>query len=133
MITIEGELYSSKNSRQILISKTTGRPFVSKSRIAKEDEKNLIAKLKKQKQEFLKELEGCTFPVVMVFKIYRKTHRRFDYINIIQNLCDCMVQAGILEDDCADIIIPAFEPYEVDKERPRVEIDVTQFIKENKQ
>ena len=133
MITIEGELYSSKNSRQILISKTTGKPFVSKSKIAKEDEKNLITKLTNQKQEFLKELEGHTFPVVIVFKIYRKTHRKFDYINIIQNLCDCMVQAGILEDDCADVIIPAFEPYEVDKERPRVEITVAQFVKENKQ
>lgn len=124
MITIEGELYSSKNSRQILFNKATGRPFVSKSKVAKADEKSLCFKLLAQKQKFLSELKGKILPYKVVFKIYRQTHRKFDYINIIQNLCDCMVQVGILEDDCADIIIPEFEPYEVDKTNPRVEITI---------
>lgn len=124
MVIIEGELYSSKNSRQILINKSTGRPFVAKSKIAKIDEKALCYKLLAVKKEFLKELENKTKPFHIIFKIYRRTHRRFDYINIIQNICDCMVKVGLLEDDSADIIIPSFKPYEVDKSNPRVEIEV---------
>lgn len=124
MVVIEGELYSSKNSRQIVINKSTGRQFVSKSKVAKADEKALCYKLLAARNELLNELSTKTKPYRISFKIYRQTHRRFDYINIIQNLCDCMVKVGILEDDSADIIIPEFEPYEVDKNRPRVEIRV---------
>jgi hypothetical protein len=35
-----------------------------------------------------------------------------------------MVRANLLDDDNANEIIPSFEPYEVDKEDPRVEITV---------
>ena len=60
--------------------------------------------------------------------IYRKTRRRFDYINIVQNLLDCMVKVGILPDDDSNHVIPAFEPYGVDKENPRVEISIRPSI-----
>lgn len=69
-------------------------------------------------------MKNASKPLKISFKIYRKTHRRFDYINIIQGLCDEMVRAGWLEDDDADNLIPVFEPYEVDKNNPRVEITV---------
>lgn len=124
MITIDGELYSSKNSRQILVNKSTGRIFVSKSKVAKTDEIELTNKLVCLRWKFKDELKGKIPPYKMVFKIYRQTHRRFDYINIIQNLCDCMVKAGIIEDDDANNLIPAFEPYGIDKEHPRVDITV---------
>lgn len=124
MIVVEGELYSSKNSRQILINRSTGRPFVSKSKVAMVNEKTLLSKLIPLRDEFLNMLKGMEKPYHISFKIYRQTKRRFDYINIVQNLCDCMVKAGLIEDDCADEIIPFFEPYEVDKNNPRVEIKV---------
>ena len=69
--------------------------------------------------------EGYEKPLKVVFKIYRKTHRKFDYVNIIQGLQDLMVKCGWLPDDNADEIIPVFQPYDVDKNDPRVEI----FIK----
>ena len=130
MITIEGELYSSKNSKQIVYNPATKRPVVVKSKVAKADEKALCYKLMAVKRDFLRELEGKAKPYQIEFKIYRQTHRRFDYINIIQNLCDCMVMSGLIEDDNADILIPIFKPYEVDKSRPRVEITIREQANE---
>jgi Holliday junction resolvase RusA-like endonuclease len=123
MIVVEGELYSSKNSKQIFRNKE-GRSFIAKSYVAIKDAKTLSYKLLEVKDAFLSELSGKNQPYRISFKIFRKTHRRFDYINIIQNLCDCMVKAGLLEDDNADVVIPEFEPYEVDKDNPRVEIRI---------
>lgn len=75
--------------------------------------------------KWLRMAEGYEKPLKVVFKIYRKTHRKFDYVNIIQGLQDLMVKCGWLPDDNADEIIPVFQPYDVDKNDPRVEI----FIK----
>lgn len=121
---INGELYSSKNSRQIFFNKHTGRPFITKSDVAKIDETELCNKLSQIKDSFIAETKSKLKPLKIKFKIYRKTRRRFDYINIIQNLCDCMVKAGLLEDDNANELLPVFEQYSVDAERPRVEMEI---------
>jgi len=55
-------------------------------------------------------------------KIYRQTARRFDFINAVQNLFDCLVRSELLPDDDANHIIPAFEPHEIDRVNPRTEI-----------
>lgn len=122
MITIYQELISSKNSKNIFRNRKTGQMFVAKNQRAQQSEKDLLGEIISKKDFFLEEIKGLEKPYYCLFKIYRKTHRRFDYVNIIQLLSDCMTQAGIWEDDCADIMIPCFEPYEVDKNNPRVEI-----------
>lgn len=124
IFTIYGELYSSKNSRQIFFNKATGRRYVVKSDIAKQDEMELCNKLLNIKKQFLAVIKYKDKPLHIVFKIYRQTKRRFDYINIIQNLCDCMVKMGLIEDDNANELLPVFEPYEVDPLKPRVELEV---------
>lgn len=124
MITIYGELYSSKNSRQIYFNKYTGRRYVVKSEAAQADEVELINKLTCVKVDFKKALRGKLKPYHIKFKIYRQTKRRFDYINIIQNLQDCMVKAGLLDDDNANEILPVFDEYSVDSIKPRVEIEI---------
>lgn len=124
IFTIYGELYSSKNSRQIFLNKYTGRRYVVKSDAAKADEIELINKLKNIKIAFQKELRGKLLPYHIKFKIYRQTKRRFDYINIIQNLQDCMVKAGLIDDDNANILLPIFEEYKVDSIKPRVEMEI---------
>ena len=124
IFTIYGELYSSKNSRQIFLNKTTGRRYVVKSKVAQLDEVELCNKLKNIKTAFTTVLKYKFKPYNIKFKIYRQTHRRFDYINIIQNLCDCMVKVGLLDDDNANELLPIFEPYQVDPIKPRVEIEV---------
>lgn len=118
---VNGELYSSKNSRQIVVA-GNGRRYVVKSDVAKSDEVSLCNKLLQIRDSFLTVAEKHSKPYQLVFKIYRKTRRHFDYVNIIQNFCDCMVKVGMLNDDNADELLPIFEAYEVSSEKPRVEI-----------
>lgn len=120
MLVINTELYSSKNSRQIF--KSGNKTFISKSNVAKRQEKDLCQLLPLYRNKFLSMLEGKEKPYRVHFKIYRQTKRRFDYVNIIQNLLDCMVKSGWLEDDDANNLLPIFEQYEVDPKNPRVEI-----------
>ena len=67
---------------------------------------------------------GKKYPLKVHLFIYRKTKRRFDYVNLVQNLFDCMQMAEWLPDDDADHLIPVFDGYSVDKGNPRVEISV---------
>lgn len=124
IFTIDGELYSSKNSRNIIWSKSKRRYYLIKSDVAKDNEYELCNKLKMIREEWKKETRFCGKPLTIEFKIYRKTRRIFDYINIIQNLCDCMVKADLIPDDNANELLPVFAPYEVDHDHPRVEFRV---------
>jgi len=124
IFTIYGELYSSKNSRQIYLNKYTGRRYVVKSEAAQADEVELCNKLQNIKGQFKTVVKSKIKPLHIKFKIYRQTKRRFDYINIIQNLCDCMVKCGLIEDDNANEILPVFEEYSVDPLKPRVEMEI---------
>ena len=122
MITIMGELYSSKNSKQII--NRGGRSYLIPSSQYNTHLKPLQKQLFLYRYNWKREIENACKPLKVAFKIYRKTKRRFDYINIIQGLADEMVRAGWLVDDNADEFIPVFEPYEVDKDKPRVEISI---------
>lgn len=55
-------------------------------------------------------------------KFYRDSHRRFDYVNVIQSVQDFLVKAKIIKDDCADLFVPIVAGYEYDKENPRCEL-----------
>ena len=123
MITIYGELYSSKNSKRIVKFGNKMALIASKQYMA--SVKPIEQQLVLNRGKWLRMSEGYEKPLQVVFKIYRKTHRKFDYVNIIQGLQDLMVKCGWLPDDNADEIIPVFQPYDVDKNDPRVEI----FIK----
>ena len=132
MITIYGQLYSSKNHRQLFKNKSTGKMFIAKPQKAKAAEDGLMVQLKTNKQRWrmmiaLKEKlfspDGY-YPLRVQFKIYRKNNQRFDYVNIVQSLADQMVKAGYLPDDNADYFIPVFVPYEVDASNPRCEIQI---------
>ena len=121
-ITIYGELHSAKNGKDII--KVNGRFMLISKKPVRDAEKELLIQLRQNQAEWEELKEYKRKPLYVVFTIYRKTKRRFDYINIVQQLCDCMVKVGWLEDDSADHIIPVFQPYKVDKDNPRVEIDI---------
>lgn len=121
-LVINGELYSSKNSRRIL--RAGNRLIVAKSAVAKAQETELIYKLNVNRGIWQELITGKNYPLKVEFLIYRKTKRRFDYVNIVQNLLDCMVKADYLLDDDADHIIPFFKQYQIDKNKPRVEIKI---------
>jgi Holliday junction resolvase RusA-like endonuclease len=125
MITLYGELYSSKNSRQVVNMR--GRTLVLKSKQCQRGEKEFAPQMEELRDAFVSECESQLEnrkPLKIAFKIYRKTKRRFDYVNIIQSLLDLMVKHNWIIDDNADEILPVFREYEVDKDNPRVEISV---------
>ncbi|NTW60788.1 MAG: hypothetical protein HGA43_16680 [Nitrospirae bacterium] len=126
---IPGELYSSKNSRLPLIRRKGGKLKLSvvKSRAAQRHEAELISQLHRNPAftaAWLKEFALKDKPVRVLVRIYRGNARRFDYINICQNLFDCLVKAELLPDDDADSLIPVFEPYKIDRANPRTELTI---------
>lgn len=125
MITIYGELYSSKNRRTCIRPNKKSKRIISiKSNEALKQFNDSYFQCVSKQKEFHKMMEGKTFPVKIQFKIYRRTHNRFDYTNIIQNLCDAMVKAQLIPDDSAKYLIPFYEPYEKDAHNPRTEITI---------
>lgn len=123
MITIFGELYSSKNSRTGIM--VGGRNVVLKSKKAqRQADVDFPYQLSAVRQQFRRLIKGRVFPLRLQFKIYRRTHGRFDYVNIVQGLLDGMVRAELIPDDDAKHIIPVFLPYEKDKDNPRTEITI---------
>lgn len=123
-IVIYTELYSSKNHKQIFKNKK-GNLFIAKPNKAMRAEQSLKAMLLQVKPQWnaMRMMAGDP-PWIVELKIFRRTRVRFDYVNIVQQLFDCMTAVGMLPDDCADYVIPQFLPYEVDKTNPRVEITI---------
>lgn len=121
-IVIEGELYSSKNHKQLVRNKATGRIYMLASKTAKEQEEVLCAELLRLKPQWLRLIEGKQTPYKLHIFLYRQTKRRFDYINILQSCFDMMTRMGYWEDDNANIVAPQFDGYVVDKDNPRTEM-----------
>jgi len=119
MITINGEIHSSKNHRQIWRRKN-GKPFSVKSDVSKADELMMYYQLLDQKIEWLKMTEGLSFPYHVTFVFMRKTRGHWDFINIVQGVADAMVKAGYIPDDDVEHFIPTFGQWFHDKEHPGV-------------
>lgn len=125
-IHLEGEIYSSKNSRQFFKNKYTGKTYLSKSKRAKEQESDLFSKLNTAQNinKWMKMGKNKEFPLKVGFYIVRKTHRRWDWQNIIQGVADALVKAGYLPDDSAVYFTPVYLGWEVNKEKPSVTITI---------
>ena len=119
-IVIHQELYSSKNSRQF-VRLRNGRTVLLKSKRAQEQEDTLEEALDKQMARWMEMADGKEFPIKVHFTVYRKTKRRWDWMNMIQGLADAMVEAGYIPDDSAEFFTPVFEEALQDKNDPRVE------------
>jgi Holliday junction resolvase RusA-like endonuclease len=75
--------------------------------------------------EFQKMLEGKTMPYTIAFHFVRSSHRKFDYHNVCQAVCDIMQKEGWIPDDDSKTIIPDFSRgFSVDKNNAGVWIDV---------
>lgn len=123
MITIHGEIHSSKNSRRILPLKGGARPFVlAKSKQAKADESMIGYQLNAQRQEWDFMRTGMDYPLHVVFHFIRATNRRWDFANMVQGIADAMVEAGYIPDDDVTHFVPVFGGWQVDKESPGCDI-----------
>tara|TARA_R110002012_G_scaffold10005_2_gene46585 strand:- start:18434 stop:18799 length:366 start_codon:yes stop_codon:yes gene_type:complete len=117
-IFIAGNVPSSKNGKRwtgkYLIHSKTTMNYIKDS---KEDWVN-------NKEKFLKLIKEKEPPYEVSFKFFRKSRRKFDYINPAQTAQDLMVKYEWIEDDNCEFIKPSFEDYVYDKENPGVEIRV---------
>lgn len=117
LIVIEGEVYSKKNSRQFVGTK--GKPRLLPSKQYRQWADDVLWQLKVHPAVGRR----WKYPLTAYFKFYRKTKRRFDYNNLSQGPLDLLVDAGIIEDDSMNHIIPNFSAgWAIDKKNPRVEI-----------
>jgi len=129
-LEIPGELYSSKNSRRPVLcrSKSTGKtkivPMKSKKAQAHYNYLKVVLADTERKAVWKRMIDSKAYPLVVTYKVYRRTDARFDYINIVQNLFDAMVKAGYIPDDDARHLIPVPLQYEKDSKNPRTILEV---------
>lgn len=124
MITIAGEIHSSKNSHQILINRKTNRPFVAKSKASKADELMILIQLRQQKHNWKRMITELSFPLYVEFRFIRRTKARWDFANLVQGVADAMVKEDYIPDDSVDYFIPVYVLHEIDKNAPGVELTI---------
>lgn len=110
-----------KNSQQILINRTTGKPFVmpSKKYKAYEEEAGWFIKCKNMK---------INTPVNIKCLFYMPTKRKVDLANLISAAMDLLVHYGVIVDDNSDIVVSndGSRVY-YSKENPRTEIFIENY------
>jgi hypothetical protein len=115
-IFISGNTPSSKNSKvwtgKFLVSSKATQKYIK----ATELEWAINAKVFKSMIH--------EYPIRCSFKFIRGSKHKFDYVNAAQVCLDQMARRGWIEDDNADVVIPYFEQYEYDKEKPGVYIKI---------
>ena len=117
-IFINGNVPSSKNGKR-----WTGKYLIHS--------KTTMRYIKESKEEYLEQtypfkefIERFSPPYVIHFKFYRKSRRKFDYVNPLQTVQDLMVKYQWLEDDSSDHLLPIFDLYEYSKDKPGVLITI---------
>lgn len=108
-----------KNHQQILINRSTGKPFVMPSKQYKVYEEDALWFIPKVG-------EPIDTPVNVKCVFYMPTKRKADLVNLLQSIDDIMVEAGLLADDNY-MIIAAHDGSRVfyDKDNPRTEVEIT--------
>lgn len=114
--TIPLQPISKKNSQQIMVNRTTGKPFISPSKAYKLYEnaaKMFLPAIKKP----------IDYPVNVKCLFYMQTHRKCDLTNMLEAIDDIMVKHGLLADDNFTII-ESHDGSRVfySKENPRTEV-----------
>lgn len=122
MITIYGNVPSSKNSKQLFKNKNTGKLFVAKSSLCLNYIKNTELQWIANKRSFDIMFANKKKPLKIKLKFFRDSKRKADYINLAQLPLDLMVKHKWIPDDNYTEIIPIFLPIEIDTKNPRLEI-----------
>jgi Holliday junction resolvase RusA-like endonuclease len=115
---------SKKNSRQNFVR--NGKQISIPSKNHEAYEKMTAMQYSVFGKEFRNTIEklGLSYPLRVKFTFVRNSKRRFDYCNAVQTVEDLMVKNKWLPDDSADYLLPVFEPYKYDKEKPGVIITI---------
>lgn len=95
---VEGNPVTKKNSQRI-VKNSRGIPFLMPSKQYKTFEREAIKQL-----ERVKDPVPITNPVNIRYTFNMMTHRQVDGLNLAAAMDDILVKAGILADDCRDIV-----------------------------
>lgn len=109
---------SKKNSQQILINRSTGRPFIMPSKQFKEYEAAAAW--------FIPKGQTISTPVNVKCLFFMPTKRKCDLTNMLEAIDDTMVKCGLLSDDNFTVI-QSHDGSRIlyDKEHPRTEVHIT--------
>lgn len=122
-ITLYGRPVTKKNGQMIIKNKKTGRPIIVQKKGYRDYERDCL------KQITGKHKLNISYPVNVKAIYYMPDKRRVDLTNLLEATDDILVRAGVLADDNASIIkghdgCRVF----VDKDRPRVEIEIMSIV-----
>lgn len=118
-ITIEGDVPSKKNSRQCFVR--NGHMMNIPSKRYSEWHSGALAQLRGVKQ--------LNPPYRIYMKFWMKTNRRADLDNKMASILDALQDAMIIQDDCwQKLELVQATAGGIDKERPRVEIEIHSAI-----
>lgn len=120
--TIPLDARTKKNSPQVFsrINKQTGKVFTKVL-----PSKNYL-QFEKECIPFLKGLPLIDYPINLQVVFYMQTRRNVDLVGLLQSIDDILTAAGVIEDDCRDIVA-SHDGSRVfyDKNYPRIEIEIT--------
>ncbi len=122
MITLSGRPITKKNSQRILVNGTTGKPFVDQS-----------PQYKQYEEECLWRLLSFRAPhyggkLIMTARYWMPDRRSWpDLFSLLQSTADILQKAHIIENDRDIVRVDGSEIVGVDKENPRVEIEIIEM------
>lgn len=119
LLTITGNVKQKKNNKRIAYNPRTKKPFIISEKKTSDYMDDAIAQLRKQFMGY----RVTGYPISISVTFYYQTRHRKDIDNSLSTIADCMVEAGVIEDDDVAHVNEwniKFGGY--DKENPRVEI-----------
>lgn len=123
-LILYGPPTTKKNSQRILRT-GSGRPFIQPS-----------AQYKRYEADCLRQIPGrirqkIDMPVNVQCVFYMPMRRRCDLVNLLESVCDILVRAEVLADDnCRVVAAHDGSCVLLDRENPRVEIDIVPWYGE---
>lgn len=120
-LTIRGQVPSKKNNKRIVYNRKTNTPFIISSDRALDWKEDARLQLLEQHAPHL---SGDTY-IKMSFT--NKDRRRHDLDNMCATVLDTLVECKVIEDDdCLHLANLLCQFNGVDKENPRVDIEITE-------
>ena len=120
-LVVPGDTPSKKNGKRIITNNRTGKPMIISSTRHNDWEKGAIAALALQFAGY----KVTDYPVALSLTFYFSNKRAHDLDNVAASIMDVLVKAHVLEDDSTKYVNSLTLKFGgVDKENPRVEIDL---------
>lgn len=129
--TIPLQPISKKNSQQIMINRSTGKPFIMPSQKYREYQAAAAWYIPRIVDKRTHAHTSINFPVTVKCLFYMGTRRKCDLTNLLEAIDDILVDAGLIADDNYTII-ESHDGSRVlyDKDKPRTEVYITRVEKD---